>query len=174
MSGNKTVTDDYGKFKTYNKINFELPVETNNLTIYKADDNKYFTYINVAVPSSSYISTITHTISSQYMTAATYKTYTFNAHDYISNTYSGFINATSIPTSVELSNVTYDIEDGHESLPKSLLFIVNFNTYSDGKYVADSIEQIASSESIVEGITELNNSATTQPQNGAQSQVIVE
>lgn len=164
MSGNKTVTDDYGKFKTYNKINFELPVETNNLTIYKADDNKYFTYINVAVPSSSYISTITHTISTKYMTetyVATYKTYTLNAYGYISNTYSGFINATSIPSSVELANVTYDIENGHESLPKSLLFIVNFSSYTNGKYVADSIEQIASSDSIIEGITNINT-ATTQ------------
>ena len=165
MSGNKTVTDDYDKFKKYNKINFELPVETNNLTIYKAND-KYFAYINVAdVMTSTYVNTVTHTISTKYMTAtATYKTYTFNAQGYINSTYSGFINATSIPASIELSNVTYDTNDtenGHELLPKSLLFIVNFSSYIDGKYVAESIEQIASSDSIIEGITNVNI-ATTQ------------
>lgn len=151
MSGNKTVTDDYGKFKKYNKINFELPVETNNLTIYKAND-KYFTYINIAdTMTSTYVNTITHTISTKYMktATATYKTYTFKAQNYINSTYSGFINATSIPTSVELSNVTYN----GESLPSSLLFIVNFDSYTGGKYIAKSIEQIASSDSIIEGIT---------------------
>lgn len=177
MAGNKTVTDDYGKFKTYNKINFELPVETNNLTIYKVSDNKYFTYINVSTTVTQFIAT-QHTISSKYMKddfAATYNTYTFDAQDYINKMYSSFI-ATPVMSPIELSNVTYDNNDPskNETLPNSLLFIVNFNSYSNGKYNVESIEQIASSDSIIEGITELNNSATAQPQNDAQSQVIVE
>lgn len=165
MAGNKTVTDDYGKFKTYNKINFELPVETNNLTIYKAND-KYFTYINVSTTATQFSAT-QHTISSKYMEEypATYNTYTFDAENYINTMYSTFITA-PVMSPIELSNVTYD----NESLPKSLLFIVNFNSYTGGKYNVESIEQIASSDSIIEGINELNN----QEQNGTQSQVIVE
>lgn len=162
MAGNKTVTNDYGNFKTYNKINFELPVETNNLTIYKVnntnDGDKYFTYINVSTTATQFSAT-QHTISSKYMEEypATYNTYTFNAQDYINAMYSSFINTPSM-SPIELSNVTYN----GESLPASLLFIVNFSSYSGGKYNVESIEQIASSDSIIEGIKELNDSATTQ------------
>ena len=46
MSGNKTVTNDYGNFETFKKINFELPYETKNLSIYKAA-NVYFAYMAV-------------------------------------------------------------------------------------------------------------------------------
>ena len=47
MSGNKTVTNDYDKFATFKKINFELPYETQNLSIYKAANNVYFAYMAV-------------------------------------------------------------------------------------------------------------------------------
>lgn len=168
MAGNKTVTDDYGEFKTFNKINFELPVETNNLTIYKAGDNKYFTYINVDNNVySQYINESPHTITSTYMGTASYKTYTFKAKEYINSAYSGFINTESIEKPVELFNVTYN----EETLPSSLLFIVNFGSYDTANkcYNVSSVEQIANGASILEGI-KIVPTNTGEPQ----SQVVVE
>jgi hypothetical protein len=172
MSGNKTLTENYNKFAKFNRVNIELPTETKRLNILKTDnDDKYFAYIGVNY-SDKYITATPHTLYSKYMGNATYKTYTFNFEKFITDNYVEFVDIQGHST-VELNNVTYN----DENIPDTLLFLVKFSDFSNGKYNVEDVEQIMDNTSVVNGILELGNSelgATTAEPTGTTEPEITE
>ena len=160
MAANKTLTNDYDKFKTFKKVKFELPVETEQLTIYKSVNTvtnttltNYFTYINVPFVidnDNGFITATTSTITSAYMDPVTVSTYTFKCKKYLESTYTNFIIATAAFENIPLSNTTYSSEPN--DVPKSVMFMLNLAEFTTGKYNVSSVEQIADSSTVLDGI----------------------
>lgn len=164
MSGNKTVTNDYGNFETFKKINFELPYETKNLSIYKAANNIYFAYMAVDfvenTEENSYIIGHEEEITSKYITTPqSIITYKFNATAYINTKYENFINCPDTFNEIELKNVIYP----NTSTPKTLLFVLTFSEFVDGKYTLNSIEQILDNNALINGIYNITTTTTADP-----------
>lgn len=164
MSGNKTVTNDYKNFATFKKIKFELPYETQNLSIYKVGD-VYFAYMAVDFAENAaklYIDRQYEDFTSKYITGeATITTYTFNATGYINEKYRNFIDCPEDFGSLELKNVHYPgMEDDVISF-KTLLFVLTFSEFKNGKYTLETIEQILDNNSLISGINTVTLSSYT-------------
>lgn len=164
MSGNKTVTNDYDKFATFKKINFELPYETQNLSIYKAANNVYFAYMAVDfvenTEETGYIIGHTEEITSKYITTPqSIITYKFNATSYINTKYGNFINCPNSFNEIELKNVIYP----KASKPTTLLFVLTFSEFVNGKYTLSSIEQILDNNALINGINIITTTTTADP-----------
>jgi len=164
MSGNKTVTKEYGNFETFKKINFELPYETQNLSIYKVDNDVYFAYMAVdfAENIDKHIIRQPEPFNSKYITnTQPIITYKFNATNYIRSKYDKFILCPNSFNGFGLKNVHYPntkLQPNLESF-KTLLFVLTFSNFVNGKYTLSGIEQILDNNSLISGI----NTVTLSP-----------
>lgn len=171
MSGNKTVTNDFGNFATFKKINFELPYETQNLSIYKVSKkvgdevrDVYFAYMAVGFTENigEYIDRQYEDFTSKYIKtkSAAITTYLFDATRYINDNYQKFIECQDIFNRLELKNVYYPgMGNGDTDTFKTLLFVLTFSEFKDGRYTLETIEQILDNNALISGI----NTVTLSP-----------
>lgn len=166
MSGNKTVTNDYGNFETFKKINFELPYETENLSIYKAA-NVYFAYMAVdfATLGNDILVRQPELFKSKYITTEQeITTYVFNAVEYINSKYQNFISySDEFNGFVELKNVHYPGMGNDTEVFKTLLFALTFSKFENGKYTLETIEQILDNNALIGGINNVTTTTTVNP-----------